>query len=136
MFCPDSAALYQGGGPYWLKVQHPDGTDANMGVDVGIVQEACLRLDNQCQSANCDLWKAIKELRERLAKFRQVPQQYYRPQPARYVPGAFGSGRGQGRQGAQYRRVGGEGEAPKKTSKTRRFGVLPLGSARATEPAF
>eukprot|EP00796_Vickermania_ingenoplastis_P011498 gene11498-biopygen8348 len=44
-----------------------------MGVDVGIVQEACLRLDNQCQSANCDLWKAIKELRERLAKFRQVP---------------------------------------------------------------
>eukprot|EP00796_Vickermania_ingenoplastis_P000317 gene317-biopygen292 len=83
------------------------------GVDVAEIQDAFARLDNQCLNANCDLWKAIQELREKFAAYRPVPSQYRRNGPGKCAPGSYSTGRGQGRSGPQYRRVGGEGEAPK-----------------------
>eukprot|EP00796_Vickermania_ingenoplastis_P010495 gene10495-biopygen7463 len=88
-------------------------TKGPYGVDVAEIQDAFTRLDNQCLNANCDLWKAIQELREKFAAYRPVPSQYRRNGPGKYAPGSYSTGRGQGRSGPQYRRVGGEGEAPK-----------------------
>eukprot|EP00796_Vickermania_ingenoplastis_P010484 gene10484-biopygen7459 len=113
MFIPEDEVLYQGGAPYWLPVFNEDGTKAPYGVDVAEIQDAFTRLDNQCLNANCDLWKAIQELREKFAAYRPVPSQYRRNGPGKYAPGSYSTGRGQGRSGPQYRRVGGEGEAPK-----------------------